>query len=57
MPLLETELKHGDWLHVECGILALGAVAEGGIQDIAPFLPTLVPYYLLPNLDDQKVPH
>ncbi|KAI8366824.1 armadillo-type protein [Radiomyces spectabilis] len=53
MPLLKTELESGDWLHRECGILALGAAAEGGMQDIAPFLPELVPY-LLKNLNDLK---
>lgn len=29
MPLLKTELESTDWLHRECGILALGAAAEG----------------------------
>ncbi|KAI9028953.1 armadillo-type protein [Phycomyces nitens] len=53
MPLLKTELESGDWLHRECGILALGAAAEGGIIDIAPHLPELVPY-LLTNLNDSK---
>lgn len=31
MPLLKTELESTDWLHRECGILALGAAAEGNI--------------------------
>ncbi|KAI7865032.1 armadillo-type protein [Spinellus fusiger] len=53
MPLLKIELESDDWLHRECGILALGAAAEGGIQDIAPHLPELVPY-LLTNLNDSK---
>ncbi|KAI8342075.1 armadillo-type protein [Chlamydoabsidia padenii] len=53
MPLLKTELESSDWLHRECGILALGAAAEGGVQDIAPHLPELVPY-LLTHLNDTK---
>ncbi|KAI8339859.1 armadillo-type protein [Chlamydoabsidia padenii] len=53
MPLLKTELESPDWLHRECGILALGAAAEGGMQHIAPHLPELVPY-LLTHLNDPK---
>ncbi|CDH53126.1 transportin-1 isoform 2 [Lichtheimia corymbifera JMRC:FSU:9682] len=53
MPLLKTELESTDWLHRECGILALGAAAEGGMQEIAPHLPELVPY-LFTNLNDPK---
>lgn len=53
IPLLKGELESGDWLHRECGILALGAAAEGGMQEIAPHLPELVPY-LLNNLNDPK---
>ncbi|KAF7724699.1 hypothetical protein EC973_000807 [Apophysomyces ossiformis] len=53
IPLLKTELESPDWLHRECGILALGAAAEGGVHDIAPHLPELVPY-LLTNLNDPK---
>ncbi|CEP13027.1 hypothetical protein [Parasitella parasitica] len=53
IPLLKGELESADWLHRECGILALGAAAEGGMQEIAPHLPELVPY-LLNNLRDPK---
>ncbi|KAG1202970.1 hypothetical protein G6F70_001771 [Rhizopus microsporus] len=53
IPLLKTELESSDWLHRECGILALGAAAEGGIAEIAPHLHELVPY-LLNNLNDPK---
>ncbi|KAL0083614.1 armadillo-type protein [Phycomyces blakesleeanus] len=53
MPLLKTELESSDWLHRECGILALGAAAEGGISDIALHLPELVPY-LLTHMNDPK---
>lgn len=54
IPLLKGELESGDWLHRECGILALGAAAEGGMHEIAPHLPELVPY-LLNHLNDPKV--
>jgi transportin-1 len=54
IPLLKGELESADWLHRECGILALGAAAEGGIAEIAPHLHELVPY-LLNNLNDPKV--
>lgn len=54
IPLLKSELESADWLHRECGILALGAAAEGGIAEIAPHLHELVPY-LLNNLSDPKV--
>ncbi|KAI9283119.1 armadillo-type protein [Sporodiniella umbellata] len=53
IPLLKIELESADWLHRECGILALGAAAEGGIAEIAPHLHELVPY-LLSNLNDPK---
>ncbi|KAI9474313.1 MAG: armadillo-type protein [Benjaminiella poitrasii] len=53
IPLLKGELESDDWLHRECGILALGAAAEGGMQEIAPHLPDLVPY-LLNHLNDPK---
>ncbi|ORZ08387.1 armadillo-type protein [Absidia repens] len=53
MPLLKTELESSDWLHRECGILALGAAAEGGVADIAPHLPELVPYLFI-HLNDSK---
>ncbi|KAI8969128.1 armadillo-type protein [Mycotypha africana] len=53
IPLLKGELESADWLHRECGILALGAAAEGGMHEIAPHLPELVPY-LLSNLNDPK---
>lgn len=34
MPLLKVELESPDWLHRECGILALGAAAEGNSTQI-----------------------
>ena len=54
LPLLQTELFHSEWKHRECGILALGAVAEGCMAGIEPHLPTLIPY-LIQTLKDPKV--
>jgi hypothetical protein len=34
LPLLKEQLFHEDWKHRECGILALGAAAEGKLQCI-----------------------
>ncbi|KAF8947109.1 hypothetical protein BGZ47_010249 [Haplosporangium gracile] len=53
LPLLQTELFHAEWKHRECGILALGAVAEGCMSGIEPHLPTLIPY-LIQTLKDPK---
>ncbi|KAF8928125.1 hypothetical protein BGZ52_003693, partial [Haplosporangium bisporale] len=53
LPLLQTELFHAEWKHRECGILALGAVAEGCMSGIEPHLPTLIPY-LISTLKDPK---
>ncbi|KAI9283036.1 armadillo-type protein [Umbelopsis sp. AD052] len=53
LPLLKEQLFHEDWKHRECGILALGAAAEGGMDEVAPHLPDLVPY-LVRNLNDPK---
>ncbi|KAG0304471.1 hypothetical protein BGZ98_005487 [Dissophora globulifera] len=53
LPLLQRELFHAEWKHRECGILALGAVAEGCMSGIEPHLPTLIPY-LITTLNDAK---
>ncbi|KAF1807660.1 armadillo-type protein [Mucor lusitanicus] len=44
LPLLNHALFSQDWRVVESGILALGAAAEGGIDEIAPDLPRLIPF-------------
>ena len=56
LPHLKAELFHESWLHRECGILALGAVAEGCANGIYPHLPVLVPL-LIQSLMDSKVCH
>ncbi|KAI8338863.1 transportin-1 [Chlamydoabsidia padenii] len=53
MPQLDIALFQSDWKIRESGILALGAVAEGGLEQMAPFLPRLIPY-LLDSLSDTK---
>ncbi|KAJ3077701.1 hypothetical protein HK102_005027, partial [Quaeritorhiza haematococci] len=53
LPLLKEELFHAEWERRECGILALGAIAEGCIQGMEPHLPTLVPH-LTNTLNDAK---
>lgn len=57
LPYLQAELQNTqDWKHRECGILALGAVAEGCMGAVEPHLPSLIPF-LITMLTDQKVRH
>ncbi|KAK4517537.1 uncharacterized protein ATC70_000876 [Mucor velutinosus] len=44
LPLLNHALFSDDWRVIESGILALGAAAEGGIEEITPHLPKLIPF-------------
>ncbi|KXS22101.1 ARM repeat-containing protein [Gonapodya prolifera JEL478] len=53
LPELQSRLSSEDWLQRECGVLALGAVAEGCITGMEPHLPQLVPA-LLAYLSDRK---
>jgi transportin-1 len=53
LPYLMTNLKHEDWPHREAAVLALGAVAEGCMDDVTPHLPELVPY-LISLLNDTE---
>lgn len=53
LPLLREMLTSADWSQRECGILALGAVAEGCLSGISPHLVQLIPF-LLQNLRDSK---
>lgn len=54
LPKLKEELFHPDWTHRECGILALGAVAEGCLSGMMAHLPQLVPH-LISCLRDPQV--
>ncbi|KAJ3014635.1 Transportin-1 [Thoreauomyces humboldtii] len=46
LPRLKEELFHQDCFHRECGILALGAVAEGCLSGMMEHLPMLVPHLI-----------
>lgn len=54
LPHLKEKLWSPDWKQRECGILALGALAEGCIDYMGPHLPTLIPF-LVNMLADPKV--
>ncbi|GAA5796715.1 hypothetical protein HPULCUR_002090 [Helicostylum pulchrum] len=51
LPLLNQALFSKDWQVVESGILALGAAAEGGVDEISPHLPEMIPF-LITNLSN-----
>ena len=44
LPYLMTNLKHEEWQFREAAVLALGAVAEGCMDQVTPHLPDLIPY-------------
>ncbi|RCH86017.1 hypothetical protein CU097_003083 [Rhizopus azygosporus] len=55
LPLLDQSMFHSQqWKTVESGILALGAAAEGGMNDLTPHLPVLIPF-LVTNLSSPNV--
>ncbi|XP_076853365.1 transportin-2 isoform X3 [Brachyhypopomus gauderio] len=53
LPLLKELLFHPDWVIKESGILVLGAIAEGCVQGMVPYLPELIPH-LIQCLCDKK---
>ncbi|TRZ01377.1 hypothetical protein DNTS_034929 [Danionella cerebrum] len=53
LPVLKELLFHPDWVVKESGILVLGAIAEGCMQDMVPYLPELIPH-LVQCLCDKK---
>ncbi|KAJ3600654.1 hypothetical protein NHX12_031632 [Muraenolepis orangiensis] len=53
LPLLKSLLFHPDWVIKESGILVLGAIAEGCMQGMVPYLPELMPH-LIACLCDKK---
>ncbi|XP_060757620.1 transportin-2 isoform X1 [Neoarius graeffei] len=53
LPLLKDLLFHPDWVIKESGILVLGAIAEGCVQGMVPYLPELIPH-LIQCLCDKK---
>ncbi|TPX63432.1 hypothetical protein SpCBS45565_g06611 [Spizellomyces sp. 'palustris'] len=55
LPRLKEELFHPDWEHRECGILALGAIAEGCLPGMMQHLPQLVPHMITCLTDAQPL--
>ena len=53
LPMLQERLASPRWEVRESGILALGAIAEGCLSAIQPYLPQLVPW-LVQTLGDPK---
>ncbi|XP_036829967.1 transportin-2 [Oncorhynchus mykiss] len=53
LPLLKGLLFSPDWVTKESGILVLGAIAEGCMQGMVPYLPELLPH-LIACLCDKK---
>jgi transportin-1 len=53
LPYLQERLKHTEWPQREAAVLALGAIADGCMDEIQPHLPTLTPY-LIELLEDPK---
>ena len=53
LPYLKDNLQHQDWPNREAAVLAIGAVAEGCLDSMAPNLPDLIPY-LLSLLNDNE---
>ncbi|NXI60761.1 TNPO1 protein, partial [Chloroceryle aenea] len=53
LPLLKELLFHPEWVVKESGILVLGAIAEGCMQGMIPYLPELIPH-LIQCLSDKK---
>uniref|UniRef100_A0A8B9P3Z6 Transportin-1 n=1 Tax=Apteryx owenii TaxID=8824 RepID=A0A8B9P3Z6_APTOW len=51
--LLKELLFHPEWVIKESGILVLGAIAEGCMQGMVPYLPELIPH-LIQCLSDKK---
>ncbi len=53
LPHIKQELFHTAWEHRECGILVLGAIAEGCMEGMIPHLPVILPM-LYKCLSDSK---
>ncbi|NWS36560.1 TNPO1 protein, partial [Polioptila caerulea] len=53
LPLLKELLFHSEWVVKESGILVLGAIAEGCMQGMIPYLPELIPH-LIQCLSNKK---
>ena len=52
-PIVQQRLQEEDWRARESAILALGAISEGCVMGLIPYLPQLVSM-LLPRLEDPR---
>lgn len=55
LPYLRENLSHTLWPKREAAVLALGAIAEGCLDIVAPHLPELVPFLISLLSDDEPV--
>lgn len=55
LPYLRENLSHTLWPKREAAVLALGAIAEGCLEIVAPHLPELVPFLISLLSDDEPV--
>jgi transportin-1 len=55
LPYLKDNLQHPLWPKREAAVLALGAIAEGCIDVVAPHLPELVPFLISLLSDEEPV--
>lgn len=53
LPYLKSNLDHSLWPRREAAVLALGAIADGCMEVVAPHLPELVPF-LISRLSDEE---
>lgn len=53
LPYLKENLPHQTWPRREAAVLALGAIADGCMETVAPHLPELVPF-LISCLNDEE---
>eukprot|EP00124_Ichthyophonus_hoferi_P003751 Ihof_evm2s348 gene=Ihof_evmTU2s348 len=54
LPLIERDLQAADWIHQECGILALGAISEGCMNGMVMYLADLVIFLIKHCLTHKK---
>eukprot|EP00602_Paraphysomonas_sp_CaronLab_P005566 CAMPEP_0185025988 /NCGR_PEP_ID=MMETSP1103-20130426/9498_1 /TAXON_ID=36769 /ORGANISM="Paraphysomonas bandaiensis, Strain Caron Lab Isolate" /LENGTH=1059 /DNA_ID=CAMNT_0027559395 /DNA_START=120 /DNA_END=3296 /DNA_ORIENTATION=+ len=52
LPVLQQNLSSGDVWVVEAGVLGLGALSRGCMDEMAPFLPSILPF-LLASISDR----
>jgi transportin-1 len=55
LPYLKNNLNHPDWPNREAAVLAIGAVADGCMDVVAPHLPELIPYLISLLQDSEAV--